>query len=219
LPPAGQTFAVRLAMTGDGSIQALSVALVWDADIVEPVGVEGGELLTAQGGGGLVLSPQPGTVDVGLLGIRQLGISGEGVLASVTFRSLGSGFPDIAAGEIRARSATNEKIDLGDALVQDVPADGAPPSVTTLHPNVPNPFNPFTTIAFDLAVPGRVTVKIYGIDGRLVTTLVDESYAPGRYSEVWNGRDDSGRTVASGTYVARMVAPDRTETRRMMLLK
>ena len=219
LPTVGNVFPVRLEMAGDGTIQALSVPLTWDANVVEPVAVQGGDLLAAQGGSGLALSPAPGTVDIGLMGVRERGIAGRGVVATVTFRVLATGDPAIGVGDIRARSAGNTVIELGSEVRTDNPTPSAVPVVTTLHGAAPNPFNPSTTLAFDLAVAGRVTLKIYGIDGRLVRTLVDEQAQPGRYSRVWQGRDDTGRTVASGAYMVRMVAPDRTETRRMMLLK
>ena len=62
-------------------------------------------------------------------------------------------------------------------------------------------------------------VRIYGLDGRLVKTLVDDVLTPGRYSEIWDGSDRAGRKVASGIYLFRMEAPDMSKTRRMMLLK
>ena len=219
LPAVGDVFPVRLEMSGDGTIQALSVPLSWDGAVVEPVAVQGGELLGEQGGTGLTLSPVPGTVDIGLMGVRERGIAGQGVVATVTFRVLASGDPGIGVGEIRARTARNALVELGSEVRTDSPTPSAVPVVTTLHGAAPNPFNPSTTLAYDMAVGGRVTLKIYSIDGRLVRTLVDEQALPGRYSRVWQGRDDAGRTVASGAYVVRMVAPDRTETRRMMLLK
>jgi len=218
LPPVGQELRVRLVLAGDGRIQALSVPLTWNAGVVEPLAVRGGELLAAQGGTSLALSPRPGSVDIGLLGVRERGISGEGVIAEVGFRVLAAGAPGIGVGAVRARTPENQELDLSGAVdVGEVPE--ALPRVTQLHAPAPNPFNPATTIAYDLAVGGRVTLRIYSIDGRLVRTLVDETALPGRYSLVWQGRDDGGRTVASGTYVMRLVAPGRTETRRMMLLK
>ena len=173
----------------------------------------------AQGGTGLALSPVPGTVDIGLMGVRERGIAGQGVVATVMFRVLADGDPAIGVGAVRARSPRNAVVELGSEVRTDGPTPSAVPMVTSLHPAAPNPFNPSTTIAYDLAAAGRVTVKIYSIDGRLVRTLVDENAAAGRYSRVWQGRDDTGRGVASGAYVVRMVAPGRTETRRVMLLK
>ena len=89
-----------------------------------------------------------------------------------------------------------------------------------LHDNVPNPFNPSTTISYDVADGGgHVTLRIYDVSGRLVRTLVDQNQGPGRKSVAWKGDNDQGGRVASGVYFYRMSAPGFTETKRMVLLK
>jgi hypothetical protein len=90
----------------------------------------------------------------------------------------------------------------------------------TLHPCYPNPFNPTTTISFELREQAPVTLAIYDVTGRRVKTLVDtEITGPGFYEEVWDGRDGKGRTVASGVYFYRLDAGGYTESRRMVLAK
>ena len=64
-----------------------------------------------------------------------------------------------------------------------------------------------------------VRLQIFDLRGRLVTTLVDEVRPTGRHEVVWAGTDDTGRRVASGTYVCRMQAGGFTGTTRMMLVK
>ena len=93
------------------------------------------------------------------------------------------------------------------------------PTMTALQPNYPNPFNPRTTVAFDLARPGTVRLRVYSVDGRLVRTLLAESMPAGRHSVVWNGDDDSGRSVATGVYLLRMETPDMAQTRKMLLMQ
>jgi hypothetical protein len=88
-----------------------------------------------------------------------------------------------------------------------------------LAQNAPNPFNPSTTIRFDLAGPSPVKLKVYDVSGALVTTLVDEQLPAGRHQAVWHGRDDRGRAVPSGMYIYRLAAGPNLETRRMTLLK
>ena len=89
-----------------------------------------------------------------------------------------------------------------------------------LHAAHPNPFNPQTTIAFDMPTQEAVSLRVYDVAGRLVTTLIDgEVYGNGRQETVWNGRDGSGRQVASGTYFYRLTAGNYTETKRMVLVK
>jgi hypothetical protein len=91
---------------------------------------------------------------------------------------------------------------------------------TALHPCYPNPFNPMTTISYDLRERVPVTLAIYDVTGRRVKTLVDREAAnAGRYEKVWDGRDETGRAVASGVYFYRLDAGGYTETRRMVLVK
>jgi hypothetical protein len=72
--------------------------------------------------------------------------------------------------------------------------------------NYPNPFNPSTTIRYDLPKDAGVKMDIYDVMGRKVRTLMDGSRSAGSYSVVWNSRDDHGRDVASGVYLYRFVA-------------
>jgi hypothetical protein len=88
-----------------------------------------------------------------------------------------------------------------------------------LEPNVPNPFNPATTIRYQIGAAGAVTLRVYDVTGRLVRTLVDGQRVPGAYEARWDGRDERGRGVASGVYFYRLHAGDFTRTRRMVLLK
>jgi hypothetical protein len=87
-----------------------------------------------------------------------------------------------------------------------------------LFQNRPNPFAPETQIAFDLPKAGQVGLAIYSPDGRLVRQLLSEQRGVGRHSVSWDGRDDAGRTVASGTYFYQLRAPGVKESRRMILL-
>lgn len=219
LPDVEQTFAVGLVMSGAGQIQGLSIPLQWNAEVVAPVGVESGPLLQDQGGATTILSPRPGVLDVVLLGARDQGISGEGLLATATFRVLAEGDPQLVLAEISARDHANQAVMVLTQVASGVPEAETLPRMTRLHANVPNPFNPRTTIAFDLAETGRATVKIYGVDGRLVKTLADSEFRPGRYTRIWDGTDESGRGVASGVYLVRLQTPDGTHLRRMLLLR
>ncbi len=96
----------------------------------------------------------------------------------------------------------------------------APPSGWGLAQNVPNPFNPVTSIRFDVAPGGaHVALRVFDVEGRLVRTLVDGFEAEGERTAVWDGLDSRGYPVASGLYFYRLEAPDFVETHRMLLLK
>jgi hypothetical protein len=94
------------------------------------------------------------------------------------------------------------------------------PAHTMFAPAAPNPFNPTTTLRFDLARAGSVALDVYDAQGRHVRTLLRAGRAEvGPHHVVWDGRDDVGRLVASGVYHARLVAPDACLVQRLTLLK
>jgi hypothetical protein len=88
-----------------------------------------------------------------------------------------------------------------------------------LRQNVPNPFNPSTTISFTLPERTRVTLSIYDVQGKLVRTLVDDMVEEGYQERVWDGEDASGNQVGSGVYFYRLTTGDRTLTKKLVLLK
>ncbi len=80
------------------------------------------------------------------------------------------------------------------------------PTEFELYQNYPNPFSPLTTINFHVSEPTRVYMAVYDMMGPEVATLVDEKLPPGCYDTFWNGRDESGGTVASGVYMYKITA-------------
>lgn len=94
------------------------------------------------------------------------------------------------------------------------------PAVSSLNGTYPNPFNPQTTLTFELAAPAKASLAIYDVKGRLVRTLfADRAFGAGRHQETWNGRDDAGRTLPSGTYFCRLRTGDLTKSRKMSLVR
>jgi hypothetical protein len=94
------------------------------------------------------------------------------------------------------------------------------PVTTALMQNHPNPFNPTTTITFDVATAGDVRIEIYDVSGTLVRTLVNEEKGVGRHTAIWDGRDANGDQVHTGVYFYRMTAPGYTsQAKKMLLLK
>jgi len=98
--------------------------------------------------------------------------------------------------------------------------DGAlPPVANLLQPNYPNPFNPSTTITFNMPLSGNANLAVYNVKGQLVKTLVAGSVTSGDHKVVWNGTDNGGQSVSSGVYFYRLTTNGHTETRKMMLMK
>jgi predicted SnoaL-like aldol condensation-catalyzing enzyme len=90
----------------------------------------------------------------------------------------------------------------------------------SLQQNAPNPFNPATEISFVVPAGGAsVSLRIYDVSGSLVRTLVDGHAAAGPHTVRWQGRDDRGQPVASGTYFYQLTAPSFSEMKKMVLLK
>jgi len=101
-----------------------------------------------------------------------------------------------------------------------VSAAGLPlAAAVVLQTAYPNPFNPRTSIAYDLARNTRVRLEIFALDGSLVRRLVDRSEAAGLHTVSWDGTDERGQGAPSGVYLYRILADGVVVERRMTLLK
>ncbi|MEW5842667.1 MAG: glycoside hydrolase family 3 C-terminal domain-containing protein [Bacteroidota bacterium] len=88
-----------------------------------------------------------------------------------------------------------------------------------LSNNYPNPFNPSTTINYEIPKASNVRIEIFNSLGQLVKVLTDSFHQAGKYSSIWNGDDSSGSLVASGIYFYRMSAEGFTLVKKMVLMK
>ncbi len=195
--------------------------------LLDGAGIKGLRIWSETGGG--VVSASPGgllenqqgqcfcrnigpalDVSLAVLG-RSFVLEGEGDLLVVQTSG------EITAGDlqIQARGLDNQEIPIG---LNEESAPGLPRAFA-LGENYPNPFNPVTEISFSLPENQDVLLKIYSIDGLCVKTLVHEKRTAGRHIAIWNGCDDGGRQVASGTYFYRIVAGTYTGTGKMSLMK
>jgi flagellar hook assembly protein FlgD len=94
------------------------------------------------------------------------------------------------------------------------------PSESALFQNHPNPFNPSTTIGYDVPEGvGHVTLQVYDIKGTLVRTLVNTVPPGGRHTVEWDGRDGGGHAVSTGIYFYQLKAGGFVDTRKMLLMK
>ncbi len=89
----------------------------------------------------------------------------------------------------------------------------------TLVQNYPNPFNPTTVIRYGVAERSPVSVEIYSLLGQKVRTLVNQEQASGRYAASWDGRDDAGRLLTSGTFICRVTSSTGTASVKMLMLR
>lgn len=93
------------------------------------------------------------------------------------------------------------------------------PREFALTQNYPNPFNPTTSISYVIPKSSFVNLSIYNIIGQEVKTLVNKYLQPGRYSVIWNGRDNNGNTVTSGIYLYKINAGEFENTKKLLLIK
>ncbi|RMH72208.1 MAG: T9SS C-terminal target domain-containing protein, partial [Gemmatimonadetes bacterium] len=187
---------------------ALQASLEYDANVLEFVGyrtagtlTEGFELAESSNLGGYALQA----------------IAGEGTLIEVVFKAVGE------IGE--SSTVTLGGFMLNETVLADLSAEVkvvpqvAVPENFALSQNYPNPFNPVTKITYALPEAANVSLRIYDVTGRLVTTLVDGAHEAGYFNVTWTGTDDLGNAVSSGVYFYVIQAGDFTQTRSMTLLK
>jgi predicted GH43/DUF377 family glycosyl hydrolase len=122
-------------------------------------------------------------------------------------------------GPVRAQLT---RADLNDGSIVARIGEGVPvstPSAFALHPNHPNPFNPETTIRYDLPEAGTVSLRIYDVTGQVVREFVHESQMPGSYRVVWDGRDREGVRVGNGLYLYELRSGSNRAMCKMILMK
>jgi hypothetical protein len=103
--------------------------------------------------------------------------------------------------------------------VMDVASADNLPESFSLHQNFPNPFNPVTSIHFDIALNGYVSLKIYDILGNHITDLVSDYYTVGHYTVNWAGINKFGNDVESGVYIYQLQHSKGVMTKKMVLLR
>jgi Peptidase family C25/Propeptide_C25/FlgD Ig-like domain len=106
-------------------------------------------------------------------------------------------------------------------VIWDGTGSGNPlvPIADALYQNAPNPFNPDTTINFDLKEEWHISLEIYNMKGQKVRTLINDQLSSGQHSIVWNGKDDNNKPVSSGIYFYKITTGDFQSTRKMLLMK
>ncbi len=117
-------------------------------------------------------------------------------------------------------SATDDAWQESEYLAPEVTDVETPPARFALYQNLPNPFNPTTTIMFEVPTSGgHVKLSVYDVSGRLLRVLRDKHYDAGRYEAEWNGRDTRGQALPSGVYFYRLEAEGFGATKKMVLVK
>ena len=213
---------VRVSLTESKLLKGYGFSLQFDPakyEFVEAKEVNGSLLETGSGQQALFLSSNktPGKIDVGAMKVDGESAEGAGDLVDFKFKTVEIPLPtdfQILEGVL---------VDLvgGVDLVQNIEIGNlkAIPDDYGLDQNMPNPFNPNTTINYQLPEVGRVKIVVYNLLGQEVRTLVDENLDAGFHTAVWDGKNALGHQVASGVYMYRLQSGSYVKTLRMMLLK
>lgn len=154
------------------------------------------------------------------------------VLYSTTLQSLPTGRVPVIYLPISDddTGALTDRLQVIDAVAASVLAgrlpvvvsasSATPPSAFALGDAFPNPSNPATTIAYEVAQPGVITLSVYNLLGQEVARLADGTRTPGPYTVQWAGVNSRGQGVASGVYLYRLTGVNGfTQTKRLTLLK
>ena len=144
--------------------------------------------------------------------------SGENFVANIPFALADP--QDISIDKIILVDVMNQKVGI---INVEIYYNNAPeiPVDYSLSQNFPNPFNPSTSVQFTVPAAGLVTVKVFDMLGQEVASLFSGNAERGTYNLAWNGRDNSGNIISSGSYIYRMTAKDGafTMSKKMMFLK
>ena len=132
----------------------------------------------------------------------------------------GSRLTNEQADALLAEAAAIKAAIMAEAAAARAIAEDAEAPEFVIFPTTPNPFNPVTTIRYEVPHPGSdVTLEVYDVSGRLVRHLVRGYQSPGLKSIVWDSRNDRGVVVPTGVYFYRVQAPGFVATRKMILMK
>jgi len=130
---------------------------------------------------------------------------------------------DVVELPLVGMTTEGDDVEGDDCVTIKVPGSGkfepGVPTAYALDQNYPNPFNPTTSLSFSIPVESRVNLVIYNTMGQEISRLASGILAAGTHTVSWNGTDDQGRAVPSGTYLYRLTAGDFVQTRSMLLLK
>ena len=219
----GENMFVDVSLANVQALMGYGFVLNYDAEKFEFVeAMPAAEDFLASSGGETPLfrgwSPESGQVHVTNAIANGSEVSGNGDIVRLVFRVLRD-FQDDARFEI-AEGLVFDPSQFANPLVGGVLDIQTTPTEFALLQNFPNPFNPETTIGYELAESADVTLQIYNVVGQVVRTLIaSESQSVGRYQVRWDGMDDRGMPVSSGIYFYQISAGKFQDVRKLMLLK
>jgi hypothetical protein len=202
----------------NGAAALKGVRLVVEVSGADLAKVSRGSLFAGQGD--LFFGTVPATAGTADICVAALGVDtplrASGEIARLAVNRTGDSPASVKIKAVDLRNMDNERTEIVSGDEYETPFV---PTTTALMQNFPNPFNPTTTLTFDVAQSGNVTIQIYDVSGRLVATVLNAWKAIGRHQVEWNGKDASGSSMPSGIYFYRMKTAGYEATRKMILLR
>jgi uncharacterized delta-60 repeat protein len=230
-PSPGQEFYVDVLAMNVTTLFGVSFELVYSptADF-DPQTAEAGSFM----GSNVLFFPNidksTGKISIGISQkAPQSGVTGSGVVARIKMKMSASApagqvinltlqnvvATDPAGGSLEITSSGN----CTTTGVEEFTRFESAPSAFALYAPSPNPFNPSTTLRYDLPQQVEVKFMVFDMLGRQVRTLVNQTQPAGRYAVIWDGRNEQGQPVASGTFLYRLHAGNFVKTLRMALVR
>ncbi len=211
----GAAITIDVSAQGLSELASYGLKVSFDPEALQFLGASEGNLLRNNS---LFVAIPTGAGEVWVLNGQPEAVSAtSGLLSQLHFKALN----DQAIGSairVDALELFDSDARLNSIATQGLEVTVAPEKFALLQ-NYPNPGNPSTVISYTLARDSKVNLTIYNTLGQTVKTLVDGYQAANIYKVVWDGRDDSGKEVASGVYFYRLVAGDFSATKRLIVLK
>ena len=216
-------FAIPVMLESNGLIAGMQAAFTFAPALIE-VGTP--QLTGAADGLTFDSHVVDGTLRVIVYGVTPgTGIAagqGAALLIPVTVREgvTGSGTLTLSDIILVDPQAQQVPVLLGEVTIPVAKEGASLPTAFALNGNAPNPFNPATTISYEVPAPAHITLTVYNLLGQEVVRLVNQAQVPGRYVTTWYGRNARGQAVASGVYLYRLTSSTGySESKRMTLLK
>jgi hypothetical protein len=198
---------VNVSANDIAGLEGLAFTLNYDTNLFEFVK----ESVTGLGVVSIANETKAGVIDIGSAYVNE---KFNGAI-TLGFKSKGKN-SDMNVEMVNAEVVINDVVGSVDGKAVTLKAL---PTVYALAQNFPNPFNPTTTIEYSVPTTGHTSLVVYNLAGQKVRTLVNETQAPSFYKVVWDGKNNSGMTVATGTYFYKLVSGNYSKIVKMTLIK
>ena len=215
---AGETYTIQVIVNGTTDVKGYFINLEYDKNALTFEGITKGDFLSCETASGTL-------VNDGMIGLANAvygtpSFNGDGILAEISFTAnVDAVFSSSVLGIEEATFVNSRYIEESLEFAGLTHAENSIPGSFKLEQNFPNPFNPTTSISFNVPTQSFVSIKIYDILGHEIATLGEDSYSAGNHTIVWNATDMNGNEVSAGVYFYTIESKNFRNTKRMLFMK